>query len=330
MITIKDVAHLANVNISTVSKVFNHYQGISQATKDKVFAAAKDLGYIPSKTATELSKGVQPYLGLILNNLSTNSAKDEYIFRIVSGVQERASELNMDLTLFTASQIKKQEYTYVDFCKRHRLLGTVVHGLPMADPYLAQLLESNLPCVLIDIAHESSTTATISTNNIKAAEDAVALMHQAGRRKVCHILGTPGADVTQARERGYHQAATRLGLTPLVISGEFNEHVAYENTKTLLAAHPDLDGIFASSDLMALGAMRAINEAGRVIGGDISLIGFDGLTTLEYTRPPITTIKQDFHEMGRIAVDTLLAIAGGEDFAGVNYVPYHVMHGGSV
>jgi len=115
VITIKDVAKLAEVNISTVSKVFNNYGGISDATKERIFKAAKELGYIPSKSAAELSRGVQPYLGLIINNLNTNSAKDEYIFRIVSGVQERSSELEMDLTLFTTTQIKKKDYSYVDF-----------------------------------------------------------------------------------------------------------------------------------------------------------------------------------------------------------------------
>jgi len=331
MITIKDVAKLAAVNISTVSKVFNNYSGVSDATKEKVFKAAKDLGYIPSKSAAALSRGVQPYLGLIISNLNTNSAKDEYIFRIVSGVQERSSELDMDLTLFTTTQIKKKDYSYVDFCKRHRLLGTVVHGLDKNDPYLTELLESSLPCVLVDIEHQSPTAAFISTDNVQAAEDVVQLMYDKGRRKLCHILGSPDADVTLRRRQGFLNATRRLGLEDIVIiPGEFNEHLAYTNMKKTLEARKDIQGVFASSDLMALGAMRAIKEAGLIIGRDIALVGFDGLTALEYTSPSIATVRQDFHEMGRTAVDTLISISQGEAFNAKNYVPYELLQRESV
>ena len=331
MVTIKDVAKSAEVNVSTVSKVFNNYNGIAAATREKVFKAAKDLGYIPSKSAAELSRGVQPYLGLIINNLNTNSAKDEYIFRIVSGVQERSSELDMDLTLFTTTQIKKKDYSYVDFCKRHRLLGAIVHGLNMNDPYLAELLESPLPCVLIDIEHESPTAAFISTDNVQAAEDVVQLMYDKGLRRLCHILGNPDADVTMRRREGFENAARRLGLHDIItIPGDFNEHAAYESMKNALESRKDLQGVFASSDLMALGAMRAISEAGLAIGKDISLIGFDGLTALEYTSPSIATVRQDFHSMGRIAVDTLINIFEGKNFQARNYVPYNLLRRESI
>jgi len=331
MITIKDVAKASGVNISTVSKAFNNYSGISDATKEKIFNAAKDLGYIPSKSAAELSRGVQPYLGLIVNNLNTDSAKDEYIFRIVSGVQERSSELDMDLTLFTTAQIKKKDYNYIDFCKRHRLLGAIVHGLDKNDPHLEALLESPLPCVLIDIEHENPTSAFISTDNVKAAEDVVQLMYNQGNRKLCHIFGSPDADVTLRRKEGFLNAAHRLGLDDIiVIPGEFNEHVAYLNMKKTLEHHKDIQGVFASSDLMALGAMRAINEAGLTIGKDITLVGFDGLTALEYTSPAIATVRQDFHNMGRLAVDTLISISRGDEFAARNYVAYELLKRESV
>ena len=333
MVTIKDVARLADVNTSTVSKVFNGYSGISDDTKQKVFKVAKDLGYIPSKSAVELSRGVQSYLGLIINSLNTNSAKDEYIFRIVSGVQERSNELDMDLTLFTTTQIKKRDYTYVDFCRHHRLLGAIVHGLDMNDPYLAELLASPLPCVLIDIEHDSPTAAFVSTDNAQAAEDVVHLLYDKGRRKLCHIMGSPYSDVTLRRKEGFLNASRKLGIAPedaIVIHGDFNENMAYENMKKTLETHKGIQGVFASSDLMALGAMRAINEAGFTSGKEIALIGFDGLTVLEYTSPSIATVRQDFHSMGRIAVDTLISISKNEKFTARNYVPYTLLERESV
>jgi len=332
MINIKDVAKLAGVNISTVSKAFNNYKGISEATKERIFTAAKTLGYIPSKSAVELSRGAQPYLGLIINNLNTNSAKDEYIFRIVSGVQERSSELDMDLTLFTATQIKMKDYNYVNFCKRHRLMGVIVHGLDMNDPDLDDLVKSSLPCVLIDMEHESATTAFISTDNTQAAEDVVHLMYNKGARKLCHIMGNLNADVTQRRKEGFLNATRRLDIeqNAIIIPGEFNEHLAYINLKKTLEVHSDIQGVFASSDLMALGAMRAIKEAGLILGKDIALVGFDGLTALEYTSPSIATVRQNFHSMGSMAVDTLIRISKGKSFQSRNYVPYDLLERESV
>lgn len=329
MITINDVARRAGVTISTVSKVFNNYSGVSKDTREKVVRAAKELGYIPSKTAMELSRGVQPYIGLIVNNLSTNSAKDEYLFRLISGVQERVSEHDLDLTLFTKAQINKKDYTYVELCKHHRLVGVILHGIGIKDPYLKELLNSPLPCVLIDMEHKGMNTAFISTDNINAAKDVVNLLYGKGYTKLCHILGTADAAVTKRRKEGFLAAAAARGIVDAtIINGEFNEQVAYTNTKAALKQ--GVNGIFASSDIMALGAMRAITEAGLKPGHDIGLVGFDGLTTLEYTSPSITTVLQDFHGMGRAAVDTLLKIANNQPYDVRAHVPYKLVERESV
>lgn len=328
MSTINDVAKLSGVSKSTVSKAYNDYAGISKATKDKIFAAAKELGYIPSKSAIDLSRGIQPYLGLILNNLSTHSAKDEYILRMLSGVQERCSERGLDLTLFTTAQVIRQNYSYVDFCKRHCLMGAIIHGININDPNLIELIESPLPCVLVDMEYTNSTTAFVSTDNEHAAKTAVQLLHKNGAKKICHILGTKDALVTLHREQGFLNEARNLGYKKenvIVVPGEFNETIAYKNVKALLKAHKDIQGIFAASDLMALGAKRAIEEAGLIVGQDVALIGFDGLTALEYTNPQISTIQQDFHNMGCTAVDTLISISHKKVFCDKNYVPYTLL-----
>jgi DNA-binding LacI/PurR family transcriptional regulator len=331
--TIKDVAKHAGVSVSAVSKTFNNYNEISEETKAKIFLAAKELDYIPNKSAVELSRGRKPYLGLIVRDLNTNNTCDEYIFRLLSGTHERACEIGQELIVFTTPQIKQMKQSYVDFCKHHSLMGAIVHGIEKEDPYLEALLESAIPCVLIDIERDGPSTAFVTTDNEKASEEVVDLLVAKGHKKICHILGHPNSEVTKQRERGFLNAARRHMLNEdevYIVPGDFVEEVAYANTKKTLQVHRDITAIYASSDLMALGALRAVKEEGLTAGKDIALVGFDGLKALEYTTPPLATVFQDFHAMGRLAVDTLFAISKGQEFTGRNFVAHTLLHRGSL
>lgn len=333
MATIKDVAKRANVSVSAVSKAFNNYNEISDETKKRIFRAAKEIDYVPNKSAVELSRGHKPYLGLIVKELNTNNTCDEYIFRLLRGTHERACEIGLELIVFTTPQIKRTKQNYVDFCKYHSLMGAIVHGIEKDDTSLEALLDSPIPCVLIDVEREGSHTAFVTTDNEKASSEVVDLFVEKGHRKICHILGRPDSEVAKQREKGFLSAARRHMLNEddvYVIPGDFVEEIAYANTKKTLQIHRYITAIYAASDLMALGALRAIKEEGLTAGKDIALVGFDGLTALEYTTPPIATVFQDFHGMGRLAVDTLATISKNQEFSGRNYVPHTLLHRNSV
>jgi len=326
MSTIKDVATRAQVSVSTVSKAYNNYSEISEATRARIFQAAQALGYIPNKAAVQLSRGKFPNVGLIVHSLADETTQDEHTHRLLGGVHSRISENGHDLVLYTTKQIKRKNLNYVDFCRHHSLVGAIIHGLDRDDPYLEPLLSSPIPCVLIDNELESPSTAFVTTDNVQAAEDVINLLAAKGHRHICHILGTSVAAVTEQRKQGVLQAAHKNNLpAPVFIDGEFNEAIAYTSTQAMLRAHPQITAIFAASDLMALGASRAITESGHIPGGDIALIGFDGIKSLEYTRPAIATVYQDFHEMGRLAVDTLFRIAKEKKFTTKNYVPHKLI-----
>ena len=325
MANIRDVAKRANLSVSTVSKAYNNYSEISAATKERIFLAAQELGYFPSKAARELSRGDVHSVGLIVKELTTHTTQDEHTFRLLGGVHSRVSETGRDLVLYTTDQIKRMNLSYVEFCRHHSLMGAVVHGLDMDDPYLAALLSSPIPCVLIDIEAEGPNTAFIATDNERAAAEVVDRLCAKTQGRICHILGGETADVTKHRKRGVEQAAQKNNREVLFITGDFQEHVAYESMKAALRDCADITAVFAASDLMALGALRALYESGRMPGQDVLLVGFDGLKVLEYTQPPIATVFQDFHAMGQLAVDTLLKIAGNERFSAKNYVPHSII-----
>ena len=325
MANIRDVAKRANLSVSTVSKAYNNYSEISAATKERIFHAARELDYFPNKAARELSRGDLHNVGLIVKELTTHTTQDEHTFRLLGGVHSRVSETGHDLVLYTTNQIKRMNLSYVEFCRHHSLMGAIVHGLDMDDPYLAALLSSPIPCVLIDIEAEGPNTAFIATDNESAAAEVVDLLCAKTNGRICHILGGETADVTQYRKRGVQRAIEKNNREAVFIAGDFQEYMAYENMKNALRDYADISAVFAASDLMALGALRAIYEAGRTPGQDILLVGFDGLKVLEYTQPPVATVFQDFHAMGLLAVDTLLKIAGNEPFNAKNYVPYSIV-----
>ena len=330
MTTIKDIAKHANVSISSVSKAFNNYKEISEATKQRIFESARILNFVPNKAAKELSLGKFPYLGLIVQHLTTDTSQDEHIFRMLSGVHSRASETGHELVLFTTDQIKQKNMTYVEFCRHHSLIGAIIHGLDKDCLFFEELLLSPIPCVLIDVAMDGLNTAFVSSDNIKASFDAIDYLYEHGHRNIAHILGSDSAEVTNQRRIGVLKAVEYYKLPqPVFIIGDFNEKTAYINTKKAISEY-DFTAVFAASDLMVLSALKAIYESGLKPKKDIALIGFDGLYILEHTNPSISTIYQDFYAMGRVAVDTLLSISKKESFNKQNFVPYMLLKRDSV
>ncbi|MCL2608499.1 MAG: LacI family transcriptional regulator [Treponema sp.] len=322
---IKDVAERAGVSISTVSKVLNNYREIPEATRNRVFRAVKGLGYVPNKSARELSSGSRQYVGLIVSSLNSWSARDEHTLRILSGVHEKCSEEGYDLVLYTTEQIKSRNMSFVDFCRYNSLCGTIVHGLDAGDSRLGELLESPIPCVLIDTECDGANTAFVTTDNFRAASAVADLFARNGGGKICHVTGSPAAGITARRRAGFLSGAKNGGIPEediIETPGLFNMDVAYWNIRETIARNGDLTAVFASSDLMALGVFRALKELGLAVGKNFSLVGFDGLTALEYTDPPIASVIQDFYGMGRLAVETLLKISCGEPFEQKNFVDF--------
>lgn len=328
MATLKDIAKSAGVSESTVSKVLNGYSEIPFATKDRVLSIAKHMNYFPNKSAVELSKGKRRYIGLIVRNFSLDPGIGEYTYRLISGIHNQASLVDYELVVYTTHQISDKNLSYVDFCNYHSLLGAIVHGLDKDDPYLLELQNSKTPCVLIDIERQGINTAFISTDNVKAAEAVADLFCQSGHKKFCHVTGSEGADVTSTRIAGFNKGIVKNGLPAesiINIRGDFIEDTAYQKVKEALTNHPDITAIFASSDTMALGAYKAVKEAGLSLGENFSLIGFDGLYTLEYISPAIGTVYQDFYSIGKLAADTLLKIADNKHYSPKNYVDYKLL-----
>lgn len=334
MATIKDVAIASGTSTSTVSKVFNRYSEIPDETRKRVLAAAEQLDYIPRKNAVELSSKNPPkYIGLIMNNISYKYANDEYKFKLLCGINKRVEILGFELLLFSEYNITQFNSSYLNFCKYHNLYGAIFHGFQGDEEHLISLKNSEFPAIFIDRFLDNPDFVTVTIDTYNACSEVFSLLTKNNHSHICQILGSEEAEVSLLRKEAFKQAAinNNFNLENLYyIKGEFNEHLTYERTKELLKNNNKITAIFANSDLMALGAFKAITELGYTIGQNFTLIGFDGLSTLSYTTPTIATVNQNFELMGELAVDTLLRVSTKKNTKSTYFNKYNIVQRQSI
>lgn len=301
MATIKDIAKVAGVSVTTVSRALNGYSDVNEKTRQKIKAVADELEYSPNVLARSLVVNQTKTIGLIVSELSRSESKDNFTFEVLRGINDCAGELGYDLVLFSTSPAKQKEKTYTQLCRERRVDGAIIQGIRMDDPYLEEVLQSKIPCVLVDIPVHSETVGYVSTDNVLGAKEAVKHLLDYGHREIAMINGHGQAFVSRERLEGYRQALAEAGISyreELVVNGEFREAVAAEKTSDLLKQHPEVTAIFCASDLMALGSLSEARSMGYKIPEDLSIVGYDDNILAPYANPPLTTIAQNEYQMG--------------------------------
>lgn len=246
------------------------------------------------------------------------------IFRLLKGAQSACDEQDYELEILFTNMEKQKKKTLEDLCRERNLGGIVLYGLKSTDTYNRELAALTIPCVGIDV---EKAPVTVCTNNDQAVEEIIRLFAQKGKSRIGMINGSMDADISRVREMAYIRAMRALGFdVPLksVRYADYFEQKAYEETFKLMNDRPELEGIFAASDQMALGVIRALKEMGKKIPEDVAVAGIDGIQIGEYITPSLTTVVQQFKEMGRRAVFLLERMQKGET---VNYIEYvdHVL-----
>lgn len=305
-ITIVDVAREAGVSYSTVSRVVNNFKYVKPETRDKVEAAMDKLGYVANLKARSLAGGRSQVIGLLIYELDTS-----YHVEIVRGIDAEITNSEYDLMLSTTHKRKRKESTYVT-----QLTQGMVDGLLFILPrnleaYTGDLDRKQFPYVLIDHPGMDDVNCnTITVTNWQGAYDATQYLIDLGHRRIGFITGFIEVASAQDRLAGYQTAVRDNGLfidPELICKGDFLEESGYEAAKKFLSIEKPPTAIFASSDVSAFGAMRAIDEAGLRVPEDISIIGFDDVPESSYIRPRLTTVRQPLREMGELATRMLVA-----------------------
>lgn len=325
MASIRDVANKAGVSITTVSRALNNYSDVSPITKKKIIKICEELHYSPNPSARNLAMKRSSVIGFVFSDVKETDMNGNIIYRLLLGAQAGCEERGYELIILFINRKKQERKTLQDLCKEKNIGSIIVYGLKSTDPYYMQLTELTIPCVGIDV---DKVPAMVGTNNDLAIEELIQLLHEHGKRRIAMINGSDDADISRIREKAFIRAMTKMKLElpqKSVRNGDFLEETAYAETKELLKERPDIDAIFAASDLMAIGVMRALKEMSIKIPGEIAVVGIDGIQVGAYMDPPLTTVFQDFKEIGHRAVNMVVDLQLGKDVKYIENVDHQLL-----
>ena len=316
MTTIKDIARMADVSKSTVSKVINDYPGINKETRKKILKIMEENNYFPNATARSLSTKISKTIGIFdpgrLNN---------FFFRdVMEGIEDYLGKKGFNILYFTN---KAWGETWVNFSFTEKARNRNVDGVLMmgfGDIDLAQfkkLVQSSIPAVFIDIELEGKRTTYITSDNAAGARSAVEYLYKKGHKKIGIIRGPYGFKPADKRFKGYREKLNELGLTYIpdwVFSREYFQREGKKCINSFLKMS-DLPTAFFCQDIFAVGAIKELQKRGYRIPEDFSFVGFDDIELSEHYG--LTTIRQKKEKIGREAARTLLNIIYDEEFSPV-------------
>ena len=296
-----DVARLAGVSHQTVSRVINEFGLVRPATRERVNAAIKTLGYRGNSAARTLATGRSQTVGVICFDTTLYGPAST-----LQSIEAAATEAGYFVSIATIHWLDKASIHGA----ADRLIAQSVEGIMVVAPFNSaadaiRALPDTLPAVLLHggprrgipvVAIDHEAGARLATEHL------LALDHPT----VWHVSGPRDWAESRLRRNGWRAALEAAGApTPEVIAGDWSAQAGYA-AGTQLAAKADVSAIFLANDQMALGCLRAMQEAGRRVPADVSIVGFDDIPEAAYLTPPLTTVRQDFAEVGRLSVSLLL------------------------
>ncbi|MEV7176150.1 LacI family DNA-binding transcriptional regulator [Kitasatospora sp. NPDC093679] len=310
-----DVAKLAGVSHQTVSRVLNGAPHVRPGTRDKVLAAIRELDYRPNSAARALVTRRSQTLGVV-SFASTLYGPAS----MLDGIEQAARSAGYFVSVASLRSLDARSVQEaVD-----RLRDQGVEGVAVIAPQISAVgavsrLSSSVPVVAVG-SGSRSRVPMVAVDNLTGAAAATRHLLDLGHGTVHHVAGPAGWLETQDRLDGWRRTLEESGApVPQVYSGDWSARSGYEAGRQI-AADPEVTAVFCANDHMALGLLRALHEAGRPVPGEISVIGFDDIPESAYFTPPLTTVRQDFGELGRRALELLV-----EELAGVAHARSHVL-----
>ncbi|GLY94897.1 LacI family transcriptional regulator [Actinoplanes sp. NBRC 103695] len=310
--TLEEVAALAGVGRGTASRVVNGSAQVSPRAKAAVEAAISQLGYVPNRAARSLVTQRTDAVALVVSESQERVFGEPFFAGVVRGINETLLETSLQLWLAMAATPAQRQRVEHHLTDQH-VDGVLLLSLHDDDPLPALLRARRMPFVLGGGPFvETSGDAFVDVDNVGGATLAVRHLLSLGARRVATIAGPQDMAVGRDRLGGY-RAALPAHAPEVVEVSDFSEAGGYAAMCALLASAPDVDAVFAASDLMAAGALRALREAGRVVPRDVALVGFEDADVARRTDPPLTTVHQPVEELGRTMAALLIDLIAGRD-----------------
>ena len=303
--TIRDVARAASVSVATVSRTLNGIDSVAEKTRDRVLRAAGELDYVPNSGARALSTRRTDTIGVLLPDLH-----GEFFSELIRGIDLAARANGLHL-LLSSSHGDPAEAAAALRAMRSRV-DSIILMLPQGgEDLLFAAGNGAVPMVFLGQAAAKGAHCSLAIDNYAGASAITEHLLASGRRRVAFVAGPADNADAGERLRGYRAAMRRAGLDERVVDGDFSEQAGRDAARQLLAGQMPPDALFCANDMMAIGALEALKEAGVAVPGDIALAGFDDIPIARYVSPPLTTAAVPIAEIGRQALECCAATIAG-------------------
>ncbi|GAA0743642.1 LacI family DNA-binding transcriptional regulator [Clostridium oceanicum] len=304
-LTIKDISRIAGVGVSTVSRVLNDHPDVKDETRKKVLEVIKEVNYIPNNSARNLKRNETNTIGVLIKGIHNT-----FFSKMINSIEEKIAEKNYSMILHYNKGRSSDFKVAVQFIKEKKLKGLICLGGEFDDVDNDELKSLNIPVVLastnIPQHIDKRFFSSVVIENEKESFNAVNYLCELGHKRIGIITtGERDKSVGQLRLEGYKRSLFKnnieydINLTEI---GEYTFESGFNAMNRILNKNLEIDAIFVTTDIMAIGAAKAILSRGLKIPEDISIIGFDGLEYSKYFHPAITTISQPAEEIGKKSI----------------------------
>lgn len=313
--TIKEIAQLCGVSISTVSRVLNNRPDVSPEVRRLVMGVVREHNYVPNNSARELVRGRLDIIGVVVRGVS-----NPFYSGIIKAIESRVAEIGYTMIIQQIDESEDEIKCGAIMEREKKLRGIIFLG-GRSDYSTSELALMNVPFVCCSYTNSYGTLAdaeysSVTIEDEAAAYEAVSELIELGHRRIAALVSdTKDRSISELRYLGYLRALREHGIEPdenLVASaGSYELERAYDATTQLLERCEDFTALFAISDTMAIAAIKALDDAGRSVPESCSIIAIDGLKVTEYIRPTLTTLCQPVEKMGEESLDILINMIEG-------------------
>jgi LacI family transcriptional regulator len=314
-LTIEEIASMASVSRSTVSRVLNDHPSVRPAVRERVRRVIEERGYAPHAAARSLASRRTSVIALVIPRSAGQIFADPFFPQVIQGITEACNARRYFLMLSMLTGELERGF-YQQIVRGQHFDGVIMLSSDVDDPILPLLVQDGTPLVLVGRHPYFDTLSWVDVENRDGAREAVSYLIGLGHTRIATITGPLQMAAAMDRRDGYKQALLEAGLPiepSLMLEGDFTQEGGRAAMTRLLGLQPRPSAVFAAGDSMALGALSAIQEAGLSVPKDISLVGFDDLPGVAYGNPPLTTVRQPIYEIGAAAAALLIDRLEGGD-----------------
>jgi len=302
MVTIKDISKKSGVSVATVSKALNNYSDISDKTKKLIIKMANDMGYVPNSSARSLKTHRSYTIGIIFEEITDYGLQHPLFSKILESFKKVVESKGYDI-MFLAKNMGNQQGSYLQHSMRKQVDAILVLCEDFNSEEMIELYQSDIPTVVIDYAVASAITVT--SNNVQGMEQGVRFLAELGHTQIAHVYGDINTFIGAQRKLAFENSMKKHKLevrNDFLVSGEyFSKEDGYRAMQKLMSLAEQPTAVFCASDMIAIGAIQAIKDAGKSVPEDYSIVGFDGVDIGQLITPKLTTIRQDARKIGEIA-----------------------------